>query len=201
MVQSCTPCAKENKSVIDIFWLSNYVKPDCPCVLFVMVCGRAKHWPAWGKCKSSANCMANWSGSCFIDMYILFENVHFSIDIAHVTQQESILQLHFSCNDPKLKSTFTSGVIECFLMTVGSGISHLRLPLGQSIIFIAFSVGPCNGSLFSQRLIYSTGCEPIPWVQKPTSPNVIYLTALWSTGCTTLYKGKNRQHREGEETK
>lgn len=77
-----------------------------------------------------------------------------------------------------------------------SRISHLTL--GQSIIFIAFSgrwtinrtVGPCNGSLFSQRLIYSTGCEPIPWVQKPTSPNVIYPTALWSTGCATLYRGK-----------
>lgn len=33
--------AKENKNVIVILWLSNYVKWNCSCVLLVMVNGRA----------------------------------------------------------------------------------------------------------------------------------------------------------------
>lgn len=34
--------AKENKAVMDIFWLSNYVKWNCPYVLFVMARSRAQ---------------------------------------------------------------------------------------------------------------------------------------------------------------
>lgn len=63
--------AKENKSVMDILWLSDYVKWNCSCILLVMVNGRVL---AGLRKEQEA---ANWaeSGPCYTDIDGLYSHL------------------------------------------------------------------------------------------------------------------------------
>lgn len=81
--------AKENKAVMDIFWLSNYVKWNCPYVLFVMAHSRAQD----GLRKEQK--LKN------TDIYIPYSLLRMSILTLTVLvpQHLLILELSFSCNN------------------------------------------------------------------------------------------------------
>lgn len=78
--------SKENKSVMDILWLSDYVKRICSCILLVMVNGRAL---AGLRKEQEA---ANWAESepCYTDidgLYSLLRVAMFDINRAHIKAQ------------------------------------------------------------------------------------------------------------------
>lgn len=88
--------AKENKAVMDIFWLSNYVKWNCPYVLFVMARSRVQDGlrkeQKFNKLDSK---LKN------TDIYIPYSLLRMSILTLTVLvpQHLLILELSFSCHN------------------------------------------------------------------------------------------------------